>query len=197
VATRNDSDTQTDDNVEELEEEIQEKPASKVSKDDDERLTLAEKRARRRSRKRGETISGEISTAGEAGAITEKKNRPTPSSRGKARVQHKQDPAIIRFLRGVPLLGGTLASMANYFRNVYAEMLKVTWPSRQETNRLTWMVITVTAIFAVSLGAIDLFYGWWFRQGLDDEVLFLGIAAGFLVFIALIGVLYRRGQTAY
>lgn len=43
-----------------------------------------------------------------------------------------------------------------FFRDVIAELRKVTWPSRRDTIRLTIMVIIVCAIVGIFLGALDL-----------------------------------------
>ena len=39
-----------------------------------------------------------------------------------------------------------------------SELRRVTWPSRQETMRLTIMVIVVSAVVGLFLGVIDLFF---------------------------------------
>ena len=43
-----------------------------------------------------------------------------------------------------------------YFGEAFAELRRVTWPSRQETVRLSIMVIAVAAAVGVILGVIDL-----------------------------------------
>ena len=42
-----------------------------------------------------------------------------------------------------------------FFGEVFSELRRVTWPSRQETTRLTVLVIIVSAFFGVVLGGID------------------------------------------
>jgi len=39
---------------------------------------------------------------------------------------------------------------------VYSELRKVTWPSRQETTRLTTLVIVISAAIGALLGLIDI-----------------------------------------
>jgi len=39
-----------------------------------------------------------------------------------------------------------------------SELRRVTWPSRQETMRLTIMVIIIAAVVGLFLGLIDLFF---------------------------------------
>jgi preprotein translocase subunit SecE len=43
-----------------------------------------------------------------------------------------------------------------FVREVVAEFRKVTWPSRQELVNSTVVVITVTVVVAVFLGAVDI-----------------------------------------
>lgn len=43
-----------------------------------------------------------------------------------------------------------------YFGDIVSELRRVTWPTRQETTRLTIMVLTVSAIIGVFLGLVDL-----------------------------------------
>lgn len=42
-----------------------------------------------------------------------------------------------------------------FFRESYAELKKVVWPSRQEVVSSTWIVIISTLIFAGVLGLVD------------------------------------------
>ncbi|MEP0764436.1 MAG: preprotein translocase subunit SecE [Chloroflexota bacterium] len=58
-------------------------------------------------------------------------------------------------------------------------MQKVTWPSREETSRLTSVVLGVTIAFSIGLGLLDTFYSWWFRQAFhaDSEWIFLAVGA--------------------
>ena len=43
-----------------------------------------------------------------------------------------------------------------FFKESYAELKKVVWPSREDVAGSTRVVIVSTAIFAVVLGAVDL-----------------------------------------
>jgi len=42
-----------------------------------------------------------------------------------------------------------------FFRDVRSELKKVTWPTRQETIRMTVLVIIATVIIGLYVGAID------------------------------------------
>lgn len=76
----------------------------------------------------------------------------------------------------------------NYLAESMEEMQKVTWPSREETYRLTRLVIAFTIFSSIGLGLFDVFYGWWFRQALDNETIFLGFGA--IVSVALLVFTY-------
>ncbi len=43
----------------------------------------------------------------------------------------------------------------SFLREVRAELVKVVWPTREETIRLTGLVIVVTIIVAFFVGALD------------------------------------------
>jgi preprotein translocase subunit SecE len=42
-----------------------------------------------------------------------------------------------------------------YFKDTRAEIAKVTWPTREEGIRLTWVVLVVTVISAIVLFGLD------------------------------------------
>jgi preprotein translocase subunit SecE len=46
-------------------------------------------------------------------------------------------------------------ALVRYFRDTRAEISKVTWPTREEGMRLTWVVTIVTIIAAIVLFGID------------------------------------------
>jgi preprotein translocase subunit SecE len=43
-----------------------------------------------------------------------------------------------------------------FFGEVYSELRRVTWPTREETTRLTIMVVAVAAAVGVFLGLVDI-----------------------------------------
>ncbi len=53
-----------------------------------------------------------------------------------------------------------------YFREVRGELKKVTWPTPQESRRLTAIVIAVTIAFAIFLFACD-----WLFSGAVNQVI--------------------------
>lgn len=60
------------------------------------------------------------------------------------------------------LLNGTVmgkTSPIQFFRQVKQEVTKVTWPSKKEVMRATWMVLVIVAIASMFFFAVDLFFG--------------------------------------
>lgn len=78
--------------------------------------------------------------------------------------------------------------LAEYFEGVRSELGKVAWPTREETLRLTRIVVIALIISSLVLGAISLGFTEIFRIGLDTPVLLLGLM------IAAVGggILYNR-----
>lgn len=140
-------------------------------------VVVSDSRARRK-RKRGEVVEKASETDA---AITGKKDRPTPGRRAKTATKATTSTS---FIQRIPVV----RSVYNYFVAAYVEMTKVTWPTREETIHLTRLVLVVTIAFSIGLGVFDVFYSWWFRQALDNDVVFLGI--GVLVLLAAGGITY-------
>lgn len=46
--------------------------------------------------------------------------------------------------------------LINYFKGAFAEMRKVTWPTRKETYNYTLLVILISLATALFLGGLDL-----------------------------------------
>jgi preprotein translocase subunit SecE len=49
-------------------------------------------------------------------------------------------------------------ALVRYIRETRGELRKVTWPTRQESQRLTAIVLGVTAVMAIFLGLLDLLF---------------------------------------
>jgi preprotein translocase subunit SecE len=49
-------------------------------------------------------------------------------------------------------------ALVRYFKDTRAEISKVTWPTREEGLRLTYVVLIVTAISAVVLAGVDVVF---------------------------------------
>ncbi len=132
--------------------------------------TKEEGRSSRRQRNR-ETAANAVSQG-------QRKDRPTPTRRegnGKGNF-------VTRIFRTV----------SEYFGSTKAELQKVTWPTRQESIRLSGIVIAVTIIFSIGLGTLDYLYGALFRLGFDTPVIFIIFAAALVVVVGGFAVAGRR-----
>jgi len=89
-----------------------------------------------------------------------------------------------------------MEKIKNMWNHSVDELLnKVTWPTREVALSLTGVVLAVTITLSIVLGAIDLFYGWWFEQGINSTERFVFIAAILLAVFGVIGgFLYWRGR---
>lgn len=50
--------------------------------------------------------------------------------------------------------------LINYFKGAFAEMRKVTWPTRKETYNYTLLVVTISIIIALFLGGLDYIFNY-------------------------------------
>ena len=57
-----------------------------------------------------------------------------------------------------------LAEGKAFFGEVRGELKKVTWPSRQEVQTTTVVVIATTIVFGFYLFGLDLAFSWVFRH---------------------------------
>lgn len=62
-----------------------------------------------------------------------------------------------------------VTSIRDYFKSAYAEILKVSWPSRKDTLRLTTVVLIVSVIVAIILGSADVVYRFGLEKALDSN----------------------------
>lgn len=77
--------------------------------------------------------------------VKTEKGKEKSQSPDKEKQQREKINAITRFSEGA----------RRYFRETRGELRRVTWPTREESQRLTLVVIGVTIVFAVFLGALD------------------------------------------
>jgi preprotein translocase subunit SecE len=146
----------------------------------------ADKQSRRRAKRQAETPVAEVESdfedddVVEARAVTAGKGRATPSRRVHEE-EEKSGNFITRTVRG----------MREYFEGVGSELRKVAWPTREDTQRLTLIVIVVMIASAIALGLVSLGFTELFRLGLASPVIF----AAFFVIVGVVGfILYRRAQ---
>lgn len=120
-------------------------------------------------------------------AITDKKGKATPGRRQrKVKSTKKNEP------QGNGLTRPLYATL-DYFSNVRSELNKVSWPSREDTRRLTILCINVTIASALFLGALSLILTEFIQIGLapGNSWLLLG------VIVAMVGGAFyaiRRGS---
>ncbi|MFO7320481.1 MAG: preprotein translocase subunit SecE [Chloroflexota bacterium] len=85
------------------------------------------------------------------------------------------------------LLTRTGGGIREYLEGVRSELGKVAWPTREETTRLTIIVLATLLISAIILGIISAVFTELFRIGLNQPVIlfaFIAVAvvAGLIVF---------------
>jgi preprotein translocase SecE subunit len=130
-------------------------------------------RRRRRLMKRGELpAASDVDAAEESEVQTTSKNRPTPSQRTET---VKSSNIVVRFVQNI----------VEYLREVKTELGKVTWLSREENLRLTYIVLVVTIISSLFLGFIGLLFGA-LTQAMAAST--GGIAAGAVAIVIILGV---------
>lgn len=66
--------------------------------------------------------------------------------------------------------GAQMNPLSKYLRGTRGELRKVTWPTRQEAMRLTWIVLGVTAAFAGFLWAFDALFSNALRLLLEQII---------------------------
>jgi preprotein translocase subunit SecE len=84
----------------------------------------------------------------DAAPTIEKKNVPTPSPYTSVEKREKSSNPVVRFFQ----------NFLEYFRDVRSELRKVTWPTREDVQRLTTIVLIVTAIAALFLGLVSFLF---------------------------------------
>lgn len=112
--------------------------------EDDEESAVASAPAVSDRRRRRQANRGEVIAPAEA-AVT-RKDRPTPSQREEP---ERKRNFVVRFI----------VNLRTYMQEVFAELNKVSWPSREEVGRLAGIVLAVTAVSAVFLGIISALFG--------------------------------------
>ena len=143
-----------------------------VEQDEEEEELQASAPAVSDSRRRRQMKRGELPTATTADVSTTRKDRPTPSQRRE--VVESNNP-IVRFYRGI----------IEYLQETRDELKKVAWLSREDTLRLTYIVLIVTAISAAFLGFVSFLFAL-LTQALATRASTVG--AGALAMVLIVGV---------
>jgi preprotein translocase SecE subunit len=74
------------------------------------------------------------------------------------RPQKKPTAAQAEAVRKRGFLAGN--RVTSYIREIISELRKVTWPTRDETIRLTIAVVVVAVTIGAMLGGVDLAFNW-------------------------------------
>jgi preprotein translocase subunit SecE len=78
-------------------------------------------------------------------------------------------------------------AIVKYFKETRAELRKVTWPTRDETKNLTFIVVGVTVVMAVFLGMLDYIF----------QIVASGVIAGNIIWIVVAVGLFAAGAAAF
>jgi preprotein translocase SecE subunit len=100
-------------------------------------------------------------------ALTPAKGRPTPSRREREAAEEEKGGLVTRLVRGT----------RGYLEGVRSELAKVAWPTREDTRRLTQIVIVALVVSSLVLGAISLAFTRLFAVGLSSPLVLLIVMA--------------------
>jgi preprotein translocase subunit SecE len=100
--------------------------------------------------------------------ITAGKGRPTPSRR---QMEEQEEEVQGNFIQR------TIANLREYFVGVRSELQKVTWPTRQDTRRLSIIVVVVLIIASIVLGLISFAFTRIFEVGLSSPIMLVALMA--------------------
>lgn len=114
--------------------------------------------------------------------ITAPKGRATPGRRTQEVEEEKSETGI------VSTVTSPFRSIGEYWEGVRSELQKVIWPTREETQRLATIVLVVTILASLVLGALSLIFNAIIAAGLSTPIVF-----GVILALAVIGfVIYLR-----
>ena len=86
------------------------------------------------------------------------KEKSTTPEKDKQQQRERGESVVTRFTEGA----------RRYYRETRGELRRVTWPTREESQRLTLVVIGVSIVFALFLGFLDFIFssavGWLITQ---------------------------------
>ena len=84
-------------------------------------------------------------------------------------------------------------AITRYFRETWAELKKVRWPTRQEAQNLTLVVLAVTVAMAAILGLLDAFYSWLFKGLIEGTAVNL-VVAGAMLLAGIVAIIFGMRQ---
>jgi len=124
------------------------------------------------TRNRPEEVEEQDDEVVEERGITAGKGRATPSRRKQEEAEEDEGNLVTRNVGG----------LREYFEGVRSELDKVIWPTREEAQRLTIIVLVTLIAASLILGAISLFFTELFRIGLGSPIILLAV-----MLIAIVG----------
>lgn len=150
---------------------------------------MDERQGRRRKRNEPEEIiedDDELEEEDEERGLTERKGRATRGRRAQTEIVETGN-FVTRPLRRI----------TGYLDSVRGELIKVTWPTRQETFDLSRIVLATTIAAALILGLISLFFGELLRIGLDAPIILVGVIVLAIIALAVYIRSSSRGTSSY
>ena len=84
-------------------------------------------------------------------------------------------------------------AITRYLRETWAELKKVRWPTRQEAQNLTLVVLAVTVAMAAILGLLDAFYTWLFKGLIEGATVNL-VVAGVILLAGIVAIILGMRQ---
>jgi preprotein translocase subunit SecE len=120
--------------------------------------------------------------------VTAGKGRATPSRRQLEELH--EEPERNFFMRLVH-------NLREYFAGVRTELTKVTWPTREDTRRLTIIVIIALIVSSIILGLIAFAFTQLFGVGLQQPIILLFIMLGGAALGLVIARMVRVRSTTY
>ena len=84
-------------------------------------------------------------------------------------------------------------AITRYFRETWAELKKVRWPTRQEAQNLTLVVLAVTVGMAAILGLLDAFDSWLFKGLIEGTTVNL-VVAGAMLLAGIVAIIFGMRQ---
>jgi preprotein translocase SecE subunit len=89
--------------------------------------------------------------------LVQKPPAKTPSFRTSRPVKKQESAATAEALKHRSAFD---RYVPKFFRDIISELRKVSWPTREETTRLTVAVVVVSVTIGLVLGGIDIGFNW-------------------------------------
>ena len=86
-------------------------------------------------------------------------------------------------------------AVIRYLKETRVELRKVHWPTRQESWRLTQIVLVVTLSMAIFLWLMDTLFSWWLGGILASDPWRIGLAIAGLAFAVVAVVVLSRQRS--